>query len=135
MLFSVLKSNAKFTFVKVNQMSQAISVQEEISLFEMSNLRPKETGLPMVLWIKPSSGTEKHGPRVKVQTIHGEKAKLGKTVSLSISDNPEIVAGRGLSTKDLKVAATFVRNNKDLLLKFWNDEVGIGEVLQDLVRA
>ena len=116
-------------------MSQAISVQEEISLFEMSNLRPKETGLPMVIWIKPSSGTEKHGPRVKVQTIHGEKAKLGKTVSLSISDNPEIVAGRGLSTKDLKVAATFVRNNKDLLLKFWNDEVGIGEVLQDLVRA
>lgn len=103
-------------------------------LFEMSNLRPRRTGLPMIIWLLIKTGKEKHGPRIKVQTIHGRKAKPEKMVSVSISSKPEIKAGKGLSNQDFKLVSNFIKRFKDDLLKFWNDEIDMEDLLEILKK-
>ena len=42
----------------------------EDELFEMVNLVPRLTGLPMTIWVSPR-GNARHGPRIKVNMTHG----------------------------------------------------------------
>lgn len=43
---------------------------EEDDLFEMANLFPRTTGLPMTVWVSPH-GNARHDVRVKVNMAHG----------------------------------------------------------------
>ena len=88
------------------------------NVWAMSNIRPKNTGLPMIIWIKPK-GNEQHGPRIKVQKEHGEKAKEGFWVSVTIEDRPKVIGD--LSKKDEKLVKKFIKLNKEVLLDVWND--------------
>jgi hypothetical protein len=96
-------------------------VNKLLNIWEMANIRPNKTGLPMVIWIKPKT-TEKHGPRIKVQISHGDKIKINNWVSISIEDSPQLF-GSGLSIDDFNLIVKFIKNNKDNLLKVWNDEI------------
>lgn len=90
-------------------------------LWEMANLRPKTTGLPMVIWVKPKT-TEKHGPRLKVQLSHGSKVKEGEWVSVTIENEPKVI-GKGLKDSDFNLVSAFIITNKDGLLKLWKDQI------------
>ena len=90
-------------------------------IWAMSNFRPTETGLPMVIWVNPKTGLEKHGPRIKVQKEHGSKSQLGNWVSVTINKNPEI-KGK-LSPQDSRLVFKFIKENLDNLLALWNDEI------------
>lgn len=87
-----------------------------------SNIRPKYTGLPMVVWVQPKTGKERHGPRLKVQTTHGDKVEVDNWVTVTIEDAPKVI-GKGLSNTDVIAVNTFIKKNKENLLKFWNDEI------------
>jgi len=101
---------------------------------DMANLRPERTGLPMVVWISPKTGKEKHQtPRLKAQTQHGSKAKPGKWVSVTIEDTPRII-GKGLSTRDSKQVIAFIKKNKEGLLKVWRDEIDPISFVTDLLK-
>ena len=90
--------------------------------FTMSNIRPKHTGLPMVIWVSPKTGKEKHGPRIKAQTTHGDKAQMGNWVTVTVEENPQVI-GEGLDTGDTEAVKAFVKRNKETLLKLWSDEL------------
>lgn len=107
-------------------------LHKEETLFEMANLKPKDTGLPMVIWASPKMG--KHGPRIKVQSERGTKTKTNNWCSVSISDNPVILRGK-LSNEDFKLAKEFIEMNKESLLNFWNDEFdSLGDFLISLKK-
>lgn len=116
---------------KIEGNNSGIDLLEEY-LFEMSNLRPSETGLPMVVWILPKSGREKHGPRIKVQTKHGRKMDASNTVSVSVSDKPKIMAGSGLSQKDFKIISAFINKHKEALMGYWDEELSTMELISKL---
>lgn len=42
----------------------------EDHLYEMANVYPDDSVLPMTVWVRPRSD-ERHGPRIKVCTAHG----------------------------------------------------------------
>lgn len=103
------------------------------SIFEMANLRQNSTGLPMVIWVS-EKGRSQHGPRIKVSKAHSHKANIMNTVSISISDEPEIVAGEGLSNKDFELVKKYIKLNKDVLLDYWDGEIDTAELISRLVK-
>ena len=92
-------------------------------IFEMANLRPNETGLPMVIWVSPKTGKEKHGPRIKVQTFHGIKSDPEKLISVGFSRDGKIENFGGLSKDDFQLISNFITNNLDNLFLLWDDEI------------
>jgi hypothetical protein len=107
--------------------------QEQDDFFLMANLRQKTTGLPMVIWVS-ERGDAKHGARIKVSTSHSEKINISESVSVSITEPPEIMAGIGLSNKDFQLVAEFIRLNKKLLLAYWNSEIDTADLISDLKK-
>jgi hypothetical protein len=106
-------------------MSKAKNLLDNIEVWEMSNIRPKDTKLPMVIWIFPQTGKEKHSePRIKVQQTYGEKANKDSMISVSISSTPKILSGKWkLKTEDWNALVKFIQAHKAGLLKVWNDEI------------
>lgn len=97
----------------------------------MANLYPKRTHLPVVICVDilGSARKGKHNePRIKVQNVKGDKT-VDDTFSLSISKNPEILAGkRKLSNDEYKEIVKFVSDNYDVLMKHWNQEIDEDEL-------
>jgi hypothetical protein len=102
-------------------------------LFETANLRQKTTGLPMVIWVS-EKGHTKHGPRVKVSITHSHKADISNTVSISIGDEPDIVAGTGLSYHDIELIRKYIKLNKEALLDYWYGNIDTAELIEKLVK-
>ncbi len=70
------------------------AADETEDLFEMANLSPALTGLPMIVWIS-ERGRARHDARVKVSLVHGRRARPDRTASVSVRPNVEVVAGPG----------------------------------------
>ena len=72
---------------------------KESAPFEMANLYPATTGLPMTVWVSPR-GHARHGARVKVNVSHGRRMDLDQTAVVTIRPAPRLVEG-SLSSGDL----------------------------------
>lgn len=62
----------------------------DLDLFLMSNLSPRKTGLPFVVWISPRGGA-RHDVRVKV-SLHA-KAQSGEFVTVSVRPDVRVLEG------------------------------------------
>lgn len=93
--------------------------EEQNKFYEMSNLTPDDTGLPFITWISPKSGKEGHWARIKIEY-------KGKQYSFSIDDNPEWKMKSHIknpfNSKEIKLIKQFIKQNKELLLDYWNSE-------------
>ena len=96
------------------------------NLFFMTNLRPKRTGLPFVVYVSPK-GNVAHGPRIKVSNKYGEKASEGDWFTITIEDQPRVIGdlSTGLNRRDVQMAKNWVRINKDELLQIWEDDIDV----------
>lgn len=94
-----------------------MSVLED--LFTMSNLSPKTTGLPFVVWISPKAGA-RHDVRVKVSP--GPRAKPGEFVTVTVRPQVAIVGGK-LSARQFALLRKWVELNRDVLVKFWEGDL------------
>ena len=78
---------------------------------------PRETGLKEIIWVSAKNAS--HGPRIKVY----EYSK-GPNFSVTIEDNPRVVAGRCfVNNKELKRIFEFIIKHKDDLIGYWNSEL------------
>lgn len=101
------------------------------NMFEMSNLSPKQTNLPTIVWVSVK-GNAKHSPRVKVVTSPG-RYKEDDTATVTISDNPELVDGK-IDNKYLKPAKEWIILNKDVLIDYWNYKLFTDELIERLKK-
>jgi hypothetical protein len=51
--------------------------------FEIANLSPALTGLPMIVWIS-ERGRARHDARVQVSLVHGRRARPDRTASVPV---------------------------------------------------
>lgn len=107
-------------------------------LFLMSNLRTKDTGVERaVIWVSAGEfgGADSFsGPRLKV--VVGTKiasAGLNNAVTCTLAD-PPLVLGT-LPGKIQKQVLDFVGRNRQVLLRYWKNEIDTGEMADALVRA
>ena len=50
-------------------------------LFQMVNLYPRSTGLPMTIWVGPR-GNARHAARIKVNMTHGNQMDIANTATV-----------------------------------------------------
>ena len=68
----------------------------------MTNLYPRTTGLPMVIWVRPSYGAP-HDVRIKVMMTRGQQMDPDNLAVVALRPQPHVVAGR-LGAADLRAA-------------------------------
>lgn len=94
--------------------------EDKESLFKMTNLTPKRTGLKVVIWSEQQGFTRNKPDNEKRFKIDGNDFSL----SLSLEEKPKILAQSGkIKQSDksaIKEAIDYVARNLDLFLKHYN---------------
>ncbi|MGE0259589.1 MAG: hypothetical protein AB7H71_14085 [Alphaproteobacteria bacterium] len=99
-------------------------------LFEMANLFPHRTGLPMTVWVSPRAGA-RHDVRIKVNLTHGNQMNAANTAVVGVRPLPHLIAGR-LTPDDERLVFEWVALNTDALIAYWEgqiDTIDLGERL------
>ena len=89
--------------------------------FEMTNLYPKTTGLPMTIWISPR-GRARHDIRVKVCQVHGRRMDPDNLAMMSVRPEPQLLHGE-LPAADVELVSRWIKANEALLIEIWDGEV------------
>jgi hypothetical protein len=104
------------------------ATDETDDLFEMANLSPTLTGLPMVVWIS-ERGRARHDARVKVSLVHGRRIRPDRTASVSVRPTVEVVAGRELEARDMDLVRQWIELNREAIIAYWNGDLLTDEVI------
>jgi hypothetical protein len=113
--------------------TQGESAVENDELFEMANLYPRTTGLPMTVWVSPR-GNARHDVRVKVNLTHGNQMNIDNTAVVGVRPSPHVIAGR-LSPEDQRVVASWIALNADAIVAYWDGDIDTLELVQMLKRV
>ena len=90
-------------------------------LFELVNLYPARTGLPMTIWAGPR-GSARHAPRIKVNMAHGNRMDVNNTAVVGILPAPHLLAG-SLSARDRDAVFAWITLNTSALLAHWRGDI------------
>jgi hypothetical protein len=105
---------------------------EAEDLFEMANLFPVTTGLPMTVWVSPR-GNARHDVRIKVHMTHGNQMNPANTAVVAVRPSPRVIAGR-LTSDDQRVVFSWVSLNEAALVAYWNGQIDTIQLGQRLHR-
>jgi hypothetical protein len=100
-------------------------------LFELANLFPRTTGLPMTIWVSPR-GNARHDVRVKVNTTHGDQMIIANTAVVGVRPAPHIITGP-LAPDDQRAVFEWVSLNIAALIEYWDgriDTIELGQLLK-----
>jgi hypothetical protein len=111
--------------------TQSLSPEPEAEdLFEMANLYPDTTGLPMTVWVSPR-GNAQHDVRVKVNMTHGNQMNIANTAVVAVRPSPRIVAGQ-LAPADVQLVSRWVSLNTDALVEYWEGRIDTARLIHSL---
>lgn len=99
-------------------------------LFEMANLFPRTTGLPMTVWVSPRGGA-RHDVRIKVNMQHGNQMNIANTAVVAVRPTPHVIAG-SLSTQDEQAVSAWATLNTAALVAYWNGQIDTIQLSQQL---
>jgi hypothetical protein len=99
-------------------------------LFEMANLYPRETGLPMTVWVSPR-GHARHDIRIKVNMTPGDHMTIDSTAVVAVRPAPRMITGR-LSSADERAVFRWIALNEAALVAYWDGTIGTVELAQAL---
>jgi hypothetical protein len=115
---------------------EGAAAEEADELFEMANLFPRTTGLPMTVWVSPR-GNARHDVRVKVNMTHGNQMSIANTAVVRVRPAPRVIAGR-LSPDDEQAVFQWVLLNTPALISYWEgqvDTIQLGQLLRPLASG
>ena len=107
--------------------------EEERDLFEMANLYPRTTGLPVTVWASPR-GHARHDARVKVSANPGNRMDLDETAIVAVRPQPALVHG-DLPKETLDAVFHWVELNSAALIDFWDGAIDTVEFVGRLRRV
>ena len=111
--------------------ASGLVTDEPDDLFEMANLSPTLTGLPMIVWIS-ERGHARHDARVKVSVVHGRRARPDRTASVSVRPTVERVAGPELDRREIGLVRQWIDLNREAIIAYWNGDLLADEVIARL---
>ena len=104
----------------------------EDDLYEMANLFPRTTGLPMTIWVSPRGGA-RHDARMKVSTRPGDRATLDELAVVGVRPAPALIEG-SLSPTDLDAVSRWIELNREAIIGYWDGSLDTLELVQALRR-
>ena len=102
-------------------MKELLEQLNEVQLWEMANLRPKRTGLPVIVYV--SERNSSHGPRIKFMNGYSDNLQLGELLTMTVEDSPRVIGNVKISARDVKLIKQWVLLNKQLLIDLWNNKI------------
>jgi hypothetical protein len=102
----------------------------EEDFFEMANLFPDDTGLPMVVWAS-ERGHARHDVRIKVSLSHGTRMLPGNLAVVAVRPVPRLVVGN-LSPADLRSVSDWIRLNEAALVDYWEYRISTAQFIRQL---
>lgn len=112
---------------------QQVREPETDELFEMANLFPRTTGLPMTVWVSPR-GNARHDVRVKVNMTHGNQVTISNTAVVGVRPTPHVITGQ-FSSSDEQAIFEWLALNADALVEYWEgriDTIQLGQALRPI---
>jgi hypothetical protein len=120
--------------VKVSQaVCEGADSPDSDELFEMANLFPRTTGLPMTVWVSTRRNA-RHDVRIKVHMTHGNQMNPANTPVVGVRPAPHLIVGQ-LSPDDQRAVFQWVSINAASLIAYWDgqiDTIELGNRLQPL---
>ena len=108
-------------------------LEQEQDPFELADLYPRNTGLPMTVWASVQGGA-RHDARVKVCMAHGDRMDPGNTAVVAIRPLPRLLHGT-LPPADLAAVAAWVALNEVALIDYWDGRIDTLEFAQRLRKV
>ncbi|MGA3400124.1 MAG: hypothetical protein ABSC95_12965 [Acetobacteraceae bacterium] len=100
--------------------------------FEMANLYPRDTGLPMTIWVSPR-GNARHDARINVCLSPGDRMDAGNTAVVAIRPQPRLMRG-ALPARDFALVARWVAGNTAALVGYWDGSLSTVEFVTRMRR-
>jgi hypothetical protein len=110
--------------------TQETSAVENNELFEMANLYPRTTGLPMTVWVSPR-GNARHDVRIKVNMTHGNQMNIDNTAVVAVRPSPRVIAGL-LSPEDERAIVDWIALNVTAIVAYWDGDIDTVQLAQAL---
>lgn len=101
--------------------SKTAGTTQSDELFEMANLYPRTTGLPMTVWVSPR-GNARHDVRIKVNRTHGDHMTVDNTAVVGVRPTPHMIEG-GLPVEDERAVFAWIALNEAAIIAYWNGEI------------
>jgi len=115
-------------------MKSANLIRKEIEttdeLFEMANLYPRTTGLPMTVWVSPR-GNARHDVRITVNMTHGNQMTVDNTAVVAVRPSSRVITGR-LSPNDARAVADWIALNAAAIVAYWDGDIDTAQLSQAL---
>jgi hypothetical protein len=105
---------------------------EENELFEMANLYPRTTGLPMTVWVSPRGGA-RHDARIKVCRVPGDRMVIRGSTVVGIRPTPTVLEG-DIGASEFRAVAQWIDMNQEVLIAYRNGAIDTAELIQQLKR-
>ena len=102
------------------------------NLWRTTNLRPKATGLPMLVFVQPNTYKTDAVPFILVQTVGGDLIVDDKIVPIEFSRNGNLGTADKLEPHNYEFIKAFVGENLADLLLLWDDEISPTEFAERL---
>jgi len=99
----------------------------------LANLFPRNTGLPMTVWVSPR-GNARHDVRIKVNLTHGNQMNAADTAVVGVRPSPRMIAGQ-LSPDDERAVFEWISLNAAGLIACWEgqiDTIQLGQMLKPI---
>ena len=111
----------------------------DAAAYAMANLRPAETGLPMVVWVVAAHGHARQDVWVKVCRMRGPVPHgFGNTVSVAVRPQPHLEppgqAMGALTASDLQAVYDWCALNRAALIDYWESAISTPELHHRLRR-
>ena len=103
----------------------------DLDLFTMSNLSPRRTGLPFVVWISPR-GNAQHDVRVKIS--QSPRAVPVEFVTVTVRPTVAVINGT-LPNRELALLRKWIELNRDVLIRFWDGDIEYTEDVLEQLRS
>ena len=103
---------------------------EAEELFEMANLYPRTTGLPMTVWVSPR-GNARHDVRIKVNMTHGNQMSVANTAVVAVRPTPRVIVGR-LLQDDQQAVFNWIQLNVPAIVAYWDGDIDTVQLSQML---
>jgi hypothetical protein len=113
--------------------SEPLDAVDDEDIYEMANLSPRMTGLPMSIWVSPR-GNARHDVRIKVNVAHGRQMKIDNTAVVAVRPSPRVVSGE-LSSADQQAVAEWIALNAQVVIDYWDDKLDTDQMLENLKRV
>ena len=103
------------------------SAFSEDELFEMANLYPRTTGLPMTIWVSVKGGAQ-HDIRIKANQAHGDQMDPSNCAVFGVPPQPGLLHG-AVSTSDERAVCAWVTLNTQALIEYWFGRIDTAQLI------